>query len=126
MLTKNSSFNVFYSDDLKTTEDFYKLIGAEIKKVQDDKLVIGVGEFDIHIILSSTEPSPDYKFMSMSHDKGGAAVFYIEVDNIDKLHQQIIFSGGTIKSGIYNNHWGAREFLCEDPNGYKFAFYQMI
>lgn len=126
MFITGSTFNVFYSDNLQITKDFYTLIGAEIKKIESDKIVVGVGEFDIHIVLSSTEPSNDYKFMAESTQKGGSAIFYIEVESINDLFIKIRSSKGKIKSEIYNNHWGAAEFLCEDPDGYKFAFYQTI
>lgn len=126
MFTQGSSFNVFYSENLQITKEFYSLIGAEIKKVESDKIVVGISDFDIHIILSSTEPSQDYKFMAESSNKGGSAIFYSEVDSLNDLFIKIKSSTGRIKSEIYNNHWGAAEFLCEDPDGYKFAFYQMI
>jgi len=126
MFTKNSSFNVLYTEDLNSTHEFYKYIGAEIKKLESDKVVIGIGDFDLHIVLDSTEPVEEYKVLASSTNKGGAAIFYSEVDNINELFKNIESTKGKILSEIYNNHWGASEFLCEDPNGYKFAFYQMI
>ena len=41
-----------------------------------------------------------------------------------QVAEQISEAGGTLKSPIFDNRWDCRELLAEDPNGYKFAFYQ--
>lgn len=49
--------------------------------------------------------------------------FYIGVNNLEATTEKIKEAGGVVKTKIKENHWGAREFLFEDPNGYKFVMY---
>ena len=50
--------------------------------------------------------------------------FYIKATDIDLVARKVTEAGGVLKSEVFDNKWNARELLVEDPNGYKFAFYQ--
>lgn len=121
---KNSSFNVLYTKNLELTEKFYKTIGAEIQKVESDKVVVGIGDFDLHFILAQSEPFEEYHFVANSNEYGSGNIFYIEVENLENLFELVENAGGKIKSQIKENHWDCKEFLFEDVNGYKFAAYK--
>jgi predicted lactoylglutathione lyase len=120
MFLKNSSFNVLYTEDIQATHDFYKKIGAEIEKIEDDKVVVTLGDFNLHFILANTEPFKEYEYIAKKNDYGNGVLFYIEVEDIEKLFS---FLEDSTKSSIKPNHWQCREFLLEDNNGYKFVFY---
>lgn len=123
MFTKDSSFNVLYTKDLQRTHDFYKNIGAEIREFDSSKVVVGIGDFDLHIVLSKTEPHPSFKYLANSDNSNSGVIFYIEVEDIDKAFELVKENGALIKTEVFNNHWGCKEFLFEDCNGVKFAFY---
>lgn len=121
---KNSSFNVLYTKDLVKTKEFYSAIQAEIKQLEDDKVVVGIGDFNLHIILADTEPFEEYKYIADSKEYGSGNIFYIETDNIEETFDLVKKAGGKIQSEIKENHWECRELLFEDPNGYKYAVYE--
>ena len=123
MYTNNSSFNVLYTKDIQRTHDFYKNIGAEIRKFESDKVVVGIGDFDLHIILAETEPHESYKYLADSNNSNSGIIFYVEVEDIEKAYELVKNNGGILKTQIFENHWECSEFLFEDFNGFKFAFY---
>jgi predicted enzyme related to lactoylglutathione lyase len=121
---QSSSFNVLYTRKLKETGRFYKSIGSEIKESTKDKVVVGIGDFDLHFILGSREPFGEYKYIAESNEYGNGNIFYLESDSLEEDFNRIKDAGGVIKSEIFNNLWSCKEFLFEDPNGYKFAVYE--
>lgn len=126
MIKQDSSFNVLYISDVVKTEQFYTTIGAKIIKIESDKVVVKLGDFDLHFILDSTEPWESYRSMTNKVGRGMGNLFYVEVDDLLgmlKLVQQDQ-SGGRAETEITENWWGANEFRCSDPDGYNIVFYQ--
>lgn len=124
MFKPNASFLVLYTTNVSQTHDFYQKLGCEIKEVADDKVVVKCGDFDLHFILDSTEPQDSYRYIAKPGNYGQGVIFYLETENISVTQQQITDAGGTVKAPVFDNHWGCKELLFEDPNGYKFAVYQ--
>lgn len=125
MFKQNSSFLVLYTDNIHSTYDFYKSIGAEIKQLEEDKVVVKIDGHEMHFILDSSEPFAEYKYIANKNDYGNGVIFYVEVEDIEGFYNIIQSSNGSSKSQIFDNKWGAKELLIEDNNGYKFAVYQM-
>lgn len=125
MFIPNSTFHVLYTSNIKSTHDFYKNIGAEIKEFAEDKVVVQLAEFSFHFILDSSEPFDEYKYIAQDNDFGNGIIFYIEVNNIQELYNLLTGLKAIIKTEIFDNKWDAKELLFEDPNGYKFAVYQI-
>ena len=124
MFKTDSSFIVLYTTDILQTEKFFRKLGAEIKQLESDKVVVKLGSFDLHFILNTTEPFAAYQYIAMSENYGQGVIFYIETENIVQEKEKIKYAGGTLKTDVFENHWGYLELLFEDPNGYKFALYQ--
>lgn len=120
----DSSFNVLYTKDLQKTLNFYTTVKANIEKVEEDKIVVKFGDFELHFILNTTEPFDSYRYISNSSEYGSGNIFYIEVEDIESAPKLIIEAGGKITADIFKNKWDCKELLFEDPNGYKFAFYE--
>jgi predicted enzyme related to lactoylglutathione lyase len=125
MFKKNSSFNVLYTTNIFRTHNFYEKLGLKIKQYEKDKVVVEFGDFDLHFILNTSEPFEGYKYIANSKDYGQGIIFYIETEDIQKASEMIPKAGGELKSEIFDNLWDCKELLFEDPNGYKFALYQM-
>jgi predicted enzyme related to lactoylglutathione lyase len=126
MLKTESSFNVLYTTDIEKTHQFYKKMGATIKQLEKDKVVVNIGSFELHFILNTTEPFEKYRYIAVPKNYGQGIIFYLLTDNIHDLPKQIEEAGGTLKSEVFENLWESYELLFEDPNGYKFAAYQEI
>jgi predicted enzyme related to lactoylglutathione lyase len=126
MFKKNSSFNVLYTTNIDKTHYFYKEIGAEIKELQDDKVVVDIADFELHFILNTKEPIENYQYIAERKNYGQGIIFYIETEDIEKSHDLILKANGIVKMDIFKNLWNCKELLFEDPNGYKFALYQEL
>lgn len=126
MFKTDPSFHVLYTTDIETTHGFYKKLGAEIKQLEKDKVVVHFGSFDFHFILNSTEPFEAYKYIAEPGEYGQGVIFYIETDDIRAAQDLVSTSGGKIMAPVFKDLWESEEVLFEDPNGYKFALYQEL
>ena len=122
MYQKENSFIVLYAKDIDRTRLFYEGLGFTPQEQTSEKLVVVFGSFELHFVLASSEPSSDYRYIT-EPPYGQGAIFYIESDDIEASHDQVKSLGGLLKTDVFQNHWGSKEFLFEDPNGYKFAIY---
>lgn len=124
MFNLEGSFNVLYTTDVEKTATFFQKLGVVPKQHEVDKLVVSFGSFDLHYILAESEPFEEYKYITTPGLYGQGVIFYIETVDIRAVAEITPEAGGTLKSPIFKNNWGCSELLMEDPNGYKFAFYQ--
>lgn len=123
MFNPKNSFNVLYTTDVNRTADFFESLGIALVGRDAGKVVLHFGSFDLHYILNTSEPFEEYKYIT-SGPYGQGIIFYIETLDIEVVFSKISEVGGTVRSSIFENKWDCKEFLAEDPNGYKFAFYQ--
>ena len=126
MFNTENSFNVLYTVDIKKTANFFKSLGVPLKDSEAEKVVVHFGSFDLHYILNTSEPFQEYKYIATPDGYGQGVIFYVETTNIESVFARIKEAGGVAKSTIFENKWDCKEFLMEDPNGYKFAFYQVF
>ena len=56
---------------------------------------------------------------------GASQTFYIEVDGVDALRQQVE-GKAEIVSDLHDTFYGTREFYFRDPNGYILSFSETI
>ena len=124
MFSPDSSFVVLYSTDIARTRGFFEKLGVIPTEFTDEKCVVSIGSLELHYILNTSEPFEAYKYIARPGGFGQGAVFYIETTDIDALPQLVVQAGGTLKSEIFENQWECRELLVEDPEGFKFAFYE--
>lgn len=122
----NSSFNVLYTGDIKMTHDFYVAIGAHIDELTDSKVVVRIGGFDLHFVLDTSEPIDVCKPFAEALPRGQGIVFYVEVTEIEQLFAQLEKTSSAIVHPIEARPWGQKEFMCDDPNGYRFGFFEEI
>lgn len=127
MLMKSENpFLVLYTTSVENTEYFFRTLGISFSEVTIDKVVVTIGGFELHYILNTSEPFSDYHYIANPIGYGQGIIFYIETSDLIQIKKQIKDAGGTIVSDIFENKWNCLELLIEDPNGYKFAFYQSM
>ncbi len=133
MYKKGSSFNVLYCKDVNVTHYFYKEIGAEVLELSDDKVVVQLGDFEFHFCNENTEPFVEYQYLTNFEKRGQGTLFYVEVNDISQAFSIVSeisylrdnISTHKIITGTKKNHWGGKEFLVEDPDGYKLVFWAL-
>lgn len=123
MFTDGSIFQVLYSNNLEGTKEFYNRFGVDCIEEEEYKLVYKISDYELHYISPEGESNEGYKYNA----KGGLGIgsmFYVGSMNIELVHKKLsLFSTYNLTS-IVDNHWGSKEFLFEDPNGYKFVVYE--
>lgn len=118
----NISGILFWAQDNKLSEKFYKKLGFEVKLLDDTTSTVGLSGFEI--ILVSMRDEDKFSKDSMAYEKGRGMYVYIRVNNVDDYYKKLV------KDGIYPTtepkdwSWGNREFIVKDPDGYKLCFWQ--
>ncbi len=65
------------------------------------------------------------KTVSCSNDDSNFTAF-IEVDDVDAVHAQVMENGAKAESEPNNQLWGGRVFTMYDLNGFKLTFWQLV
>ena len=123
MYTDNSSFMVLYTNDLEKTRNFYDFIKVRLIEEEESKLVYRLGDYELHFILSYSEIIESYRYTSKGN-LGQGILMYVGSSNIVKTRELILRTNPKNITEIVPNHWESKEFLFEDPNGYKFVVYE--
>lgn len=126
MLVADSGFIVLYTREVEKTEAFYRMMGGEIGEFTREKVVVSFAGYALHFVLDISEPFEEYRYVAETGEFGRGSILYIESDNLEQDWDRVLEAKGTITSEILVNHWGAREFLFEDPSGCVWAVYQML
>lgn len=122
MLKKLDSLLLYVTDTHKTAE-FYRQLGFEVVKEEDNFTLARLGDFELHC-HDRTEVT--FRNESLVEPKGAGVYIYVNVENIDQ-HFQILKGKGLQPSSEPRNWpWGNREFVIRDPDGYKLVFYEPL
>lgn len=109
--------------DLAASVDWYRALGfkLELEGVRDDKGVQWVS-------MSRNGRSVWLLRRDISRHQtgqGGGVTFYLQVEDVDALHQQLEARG--VRHEEPGNRWyGLREFIAYDPDGFCWAINQSI
>jgi uncharacterized glyoxalase superfamily protein PhnB len=115
---------LFWVQENKLSEKFYKKLGFEIRQSDDNHSVVSLQDFGIDLVSMRDEGI--FAKDSMSGDKGRGVYVYVRVDDIDAKYSQLITLGFTPATKPRDWGWGNREFILKDPDGYKLCFWQPI
>jgi uncharacterized glyoxalase superfamily protein PhnB len=126
-VTDSGQFLVKYTQDIPAICQFYASLGYEPTDVTDDLATVALGGHEIHFVRAETEPFEQYRYIS-SNDTSGAndMILYVESTDIDSDYNTVSKTTAKLRSSIVTNHWGAKEFLLQDPSGLNIAIYQMV
>lgn len=113
---------VFWVQENKISEKFYKKIGFDVLHSDDEHSVVSVDGFKIDLVSMRDEQR--FSKDSLYPEKGRGFYVYINVGDVDKKHQELTKVGITPSSEPQNWPWGNREFVVKDPDGYKLCFWQ--
>ena len=113
---------LFWVQENKVSEKFYKKLGFEVIRSDDRHSVVEVGAFQI--ILVNMRDEEEFSKDSMAGEKGRGMYVYISVDDVDKKYEELIKIGLKPATKPRDWNWGNREFILKDPDGYKLCFWQ--
>ena len=101
---------------------------AETKKFYTENLGFGVTfENEFFILLHTPNHGSELSFLLPNHPSqqplfqkafnGEGIYFTIEVDDVDKVYEEIKKKGIPVKIELRDEPWGDRHFAIQDPNG---------
>lgn len=122
MINTDSAFLVVYCAEVVATASFYQKLGFIAKEHTEDKFVVNVGGVELHYILETTEPFAEYRFATNREMRGQGVLIYFGVDDLEQFYRKAKESTLT---EIKSNHWGGKEFMFKDPDGYLFVVYEV-
>lgn len=105
---------VYRVKDLDKTVEFYETLGFRIGKRDDDEATCYVNWFWVRFV-TDTE--------SDATVNDAAPTLYLKVENIDDFHGEVLANGFTPLTEPQKLRTGQREFLMNDPDGNRIAFF---
>ncbi|HEV7382702.1 MAG TPA: VOC family protein [Dyadobacter sp.] len=101
---------------------------AETKAFYTSVLQFGITfENDFYLLLHTPDKSAEISFLLPEHVSqqplfhapfaGQGMYLTIEVDDVDKIYEDLKSKGITIKIELRDEPWGDRHFAISDPNG---------
>lgn len=115
---------LFWVQENKLSEKFYKKLGFEITQSTDEFTVVRLGDFQITLVTMRDEDP--FTNDSMSGDKGRGVYIYLAVNDVDGEYQRQLSIGLKPYTQPKDWEWGNREFVLKDPDDYKLIFYAKI
>lgn len=115
---------LFWVQENKLSEKFYKKLGFSIVHSDDQYSVAELGQLQITLLNMRDEEK--FAKDSMAVEKGRGMYVYIRVDDVDAKFHYLKKLGIEPATEPKNWHWGNREFIVKDPDGYKLCFWQPI
>lgn len=115
---------LFWVQENKLSEKFYKKLGFEIKQSDDEHSIVSLNGFTIDLV--NMRDDAGFAGDSLSPEKGKGVYVYIHVDDVNAKYDELISLGLTPRSKPKDWKWGNREFVIKDPDGYKLCMWQNV
>ena len=119
---KSISPNIFVTD-INETIDFYKQLGFSLTTTvpEEGDSIFAMMTCGSVIFMFQTFESLGNELPTVSRQKGGSLLLYIQTSGIRDFFDQIKDKVKVIK-GLEKTFYGATEFSIEDNNGYLLTF----
>lgn len=110
--------------NLEKSIDFYKTLGFEFRKQKPGISAHAyLNWFWIELLLKDKVVTEAFKQDVRVTDKGAGQYVHINVENVDEFYKGVVAKGLKPLSEPDDFLWGHREFVLEDPDGYKLVFF---
>lgn len=127
MKMKSVSGVIFLVSDLDKSIEFYKALGFEFKKQNPGISAHAyLNWFWIELLLKDKVVTEEFKTDVVSEQKGRGIYPHINVDDVDAFYEGVIMRGLKPLHEPADFPWGHREFVLDDPDGYKLVFFTKI
>lgn len=135
-MTENSAANLtrwsiapnFVVDDVVASANYYRdTLGFQYERVWNEPpSFCMVHRSGVVIMLSQFEQTGVMRPNRMVDPEGAAWDAYVWIDNADALHAEYASKGVAIVRDIRNRHYGCRDFVVDDCNGYRLCFGHLL
>lgn len=114
---------LLYSKSIAASKDFYTNLGLIISSEAEDHVHFKLGEFTLQCFDETKSSFPSSTAME---NKGLGVFIFLEVDDVDAVHADVVAKGMKPSSEPKDWPWGNREFAIKDPDGYRVVIYKRL
>ena len=115
--------------NLQESLKFYKTAGFKIEYERPENKFSFISLGEIQFMLQEDSSSDKWDVAPLSYPYGNGINFQLEVDNVDKIYNNLKENGYKIAFEMEENWYrqdekllGNKEFLVQDPDGYLLRF----
>lgn len=127
MKMKSVAGIIFLVNDLDRSIEFYKTLGFEFKKQNPGISAHAyLNWFWIELLLKDKVVTEEFKADAVNDQKGRGQYLHINVGDVDTFYKDVIVRGLKPSNQPADFPWGHREFVLDDPDGYKLVFFTKI
>lgn len=113
---------LFWVQENKLSEKFYKKLGFEVVQSDDETSTVQLGELEL--VLVNMRDEVMFAKDAIAGEKGLGMYIYINVNDVDEFHTNLQKQGIKPHTEPKDWPWAKREFVVKDPDGYKLIFWQ--
>lgn len=127
MKMKSIAGIICLAQNLEEIIPFYQKLGFVFRKrVPDISATAYLNWFWIEFLLEDKVVTEAFKEDVGVTPKGAGQYVHINVENVDEFYAGVIAKGLKPLSEPQDFPWGHREFVLQDPNGYKLVFFSKL
>ena len=115
--------------NLEASLEFYKTAGFKIEYERPENKFVFISIGEIQFMLQEDSGSSKWDLAPLYYPYGNGINFQLEVDNVDKIYNDLKENGYKIAFEMEENWYrqddkllGNKEFLVQDPDGYLLRF----
>lgn len=115
--------------NLENSLKFYETIGFKLEYDRPENKFAFISLGEIQFMLQELSNSDKWELAPLSYPFGNGINFQLEVDNVDKIYNNLKENNYKIAFEIEENWYrkddkllGNKEFLIQDPDGYLLRF----
>ncbi|HMS49999.1 MAG TPA: VOC family protein [Candidatus Saccharibacteria bacterium] len=124
MKMKSVAGIIFLVSDLDRSIEFYKTLGFEFKKQNPGISAHAyLNWFWIELLPKDKVVTEEFKADAVNDQKGRGQYLHINVGDVDTFYKDVIVRGLKPSNQPADFPWGHREFVLDDPDGYKLVFF---
>lgn len=124
---KNVAGVICLVKDLDKVTEFYETLGFKVEQQASGVFVTtSLGEFWFEFLLEDKVGTEVLRGDSSVSSKGAGHFIHIEVEDVDAFYEDMVAKGLQPADQPQDYPWQRREFVLQDPDGYKLVFFSRI
>ena len=108
-----------FVEDLEATKEFYQeVFGLPVTFEDDDSVVFKFGDMLVNLLVTAAAPELIDPARVATPDAGSRFQLTVQVDDVDRLCEELIARGVALLNGPIDRPWGVRTASFRDPAGH--------